>query len=775
MTGPSTPSTSRDSITSPNEQTVIVRDGKPLFTVVTSHDPEQTIRDAVDELNYWIKRITGVSLPVATTDEWNKNSPYIAIGPSKLMKENGWDDGPMKQEEARVFIEANRIGLIGNDRAPFEGVAWTGTFYAVLEFVQKELGVRWIWPGQSGEVFTPRSTLTVTTSSWTWTPDLTLMRVMINGFSSKRIDDLAERYFNYFDSKPDGKQSRETLAREHDVWLKRERMNRSTNVKFGHSFTNWWNLYGQKHPDWFAKPPQGVAQHGGKGVKLNISNPEVLHKIISNWEEKRGKNPSQNKILTVGPNDSRGFDTRPETRAWDAPRLGKYSDAEIFSGHEPVLSDRYVKFWNKLACRVAAIDPEARVTTFAYRNYQAPPIGPEHIEPNIIIAYVGGEGYYPDERHITDEWTGWTEKGATLTWRPNLLHTGHGTPYLFSRQLFHDFNFFRNRGMAGTTFDTLVGNWPGQGLTYYVLAETHSRPEATYDELASEYFGAFGPAEGQIKAYHEYFEQRTTQMPKVLRQSGLVPRQSWGGWWIGHIRIIPLFLTPSVITEAEQILHEAKEAVISANPSIQKRVKIIDIGFQHAKLMAETFRRLHLHEPDRNISFSNVRDVLTPLWEFRKNVPPDSLIPITRYLVAEERHLGIWSAFRIDSGKAPGQTAPDARRKLDKGWTFEADYDEKSIGWYHTGFDVPELADTGARVFLRFDTIAAVTLIKVNGKRVFPWEADHTCGRHSITESTVIDISNAVTSGAENSLSVRVKVENIGAKMTSDVFLIVEE
>ena len=48
----------------------------------------------------------------------------------------------------------------------------------------------------------------------------------------------------------------------------------------------------------------------------------------------------------------------------------------------------------------------------------------------------------PDERFITEEWQGWAERGAKLIWRPNLLHTGHGVPYLFSRALYDDFRFF---------------------------------------------------------------------------------------------------------------------------------------------------------------------------------------------------------------------------------------------------------------------------------------------------------------------------------------------
>ena len=475
------------------ERAVLVCEGQPRFSIVTPDDTTPVIDDAVHELNYWVRRITGVELDVVKLSEWNGQTPYIAVGRSALTEQNQWDEGEFRQEEARVFIATDKLGLLGNDTAPYKGLTWRGTYYAVLELVQKGFGVRWIWPGPSGEVFTPRRTLEVPVGSWSWAPCLPLVRIMRNSRNSKSLADRAQKLFGYMDLQPEACRAMVQLEEDQERWLKRQRMNQSSNVRFGHSFTDWWDRYGKDHPDWFAKPPEGVTQHGGRGVKLNLSNPEVHDKIVSDWHQAWQKAPEENKILPIGPNDSRGFDTRSETRAWDAPELARYSDKEIYNGSEPVLSDRYVKFWNIIARRVAAIDPEVRLTTYAYRNYRTPPLGSERLEGNIIIGYVGGEGYYPDERFITEEWQGWAERGAKLIWRPNLLHTGHGVPYLFSRALYDDFRFFLEHGMLGTLFDSLTGNWAGQGLVYYVLAEQHSRPEASYEELAGEYYSAFGP------------------------------------------------------------------------------------------------------------------------------------------------------------------------------------------------------------------------------------------------------------------------------------------
>jgi len=618
----------------------LVENRQPRFVIVTRPNPEPQVTEAVNELNYWVQRITGVSLPVQTTTQWDGQSPYIAVGASELTGRNGWDKTPLAQEEARVIIEPQRIGLLGNDKAPYPGVTWSGSYYAVLELVQKELGARWLWPGELGEVFTPRQTLTVDTKSWNWKPQLTMIRELRNGYGGTGVaNTLAENLGVKIDAQDWNK-----ISREHVTWLKRERMNRSTNARFGHAFTDWWDKYSKDHPDWFARPPQGVKQISPKGVQLNVSNPEVHQKIIDNWKAQWEKDPAANQYLSAAPNDSMGYDTRPETRAWDAPQLADKSDEEIFRTTRdfPFLSDRHVRMWNILAKKMAAIDPNAKVTGYAYMGYRHPPLTSIKLEDNIVIGYVGGEGFYPDERFIVDEWNGWAAANARLTWRPNLLHTGHGTGYNFSRTLFNDFDFFLKRNLLGTDFDSLVGNWSGQGLSYYVLAEKHSRPNATYEELTGEYFSAFGKAAPAMQEYYAYFEKVTADAPELLRQHKLVSRMTWGGWWPAHARLVPLMLTPEVVAQADSLLQKAEAA--ADTPLQRQRVEMIRRGFDHSKLMAQTFRQLNLQDPNAKLP-ANKKEILQPLWEHRQKMLTDVSVPVARLFLHEQRIFNLWDDF----------------------------------------------------------------------------------------------------------------------------------
>lgn len=776
----------------------VVRDGVAQCVIVTGDAPAEPVSRAVQELNYWVEKISGTKLPVVTASEWDGKTPYIAVGASRLTQE--WEAGPMAQEEARIIVEEGRVGLLGNDVSPYEGSEWTGTYYAVLELLKKKMGVRWIWPGEIGEVYQQRDTITLAPERWTWQPNLTLIRSLRNGYKMPRNRARTEAAMKKIGV--DARQWQQ-LSDDHEHWLLRERMNKPTNVKFGHAFSKWWDLYSVEHPDWFAKPPEGVPQLGGVGVKLNLSNPEVQEKIFQDWYRGWQEDPKKGQYMNVAPNDSRGFDTRPETRAWDAPELAKVPAKEIFNGSAPVLSDRYVRFWNLLAERIKKVDPSAKLTTYAYRNYRPPPLGDQKLADNVIIAYCGGEGYYPDERFIREEWKGWRDRGATLTWRPNMLNGGHGTPFLYPRALFEDFRAFQAQGLIGTDFDSLAGNWSGQGLMYYVLAEMHSRPEAGYDELAGEYFDAFGPAREAVREYHEYFEKVSLDGPRLLRDRELVPRETWGGWWDGYIRLVPLLFTPEVIAQGRRLLSQAEEAVKAGSEVEKERVVVLVRSLRHTELMAEAFRKLNLQDPKTSVRGGRLRDVLKPLWDFRR----EDLVGVSQsyatLFMEEQRQLGLWEEYFGEEVSGQDQSRVSV---LTDGWTARPDPEnigvkerweggagdwrpvsvampwrrslkdagDSKIVWYRVEFPVPDLADTGEKVILRFRSIDAEARIWVNGRVVAERGYPHEGNYDSWRESFDVDVTADIKPGAQNALVIRVESESKNGGVTGPVALVLK-
>ena len=573
----------------------LVADGAPQAIILISDEPTTAAELAVRELNYWVERITGTELAVVAYGDWNGEGTVVAIGASPFTQERGLEVADLGPEGALIVATQDYVALLGRDTPPVDSVVWRGTYYAVMELVGRVFDVRCIWPGELGEVFTPRATLQVPEGRWTWETPLVVNRSLRNSHGASSRDSRQAKL-----DEIEVQISPEAWARlggETDVWLRRQRMNRASAISFGHSFPTWWDRYGEEHPEWFAMKPDGQRPTtGGRGTKFCVSNPELRDAIFNEWYQAWQENPEANKVLRACPNDSRGYCTCDECRAWDAPEMAELTAAQIHSSPDAIVSDRYARFWSDLAERVVAVDPEARVTGYAYRSYRKPPVhGTVHTA--VLVGYVGGEGFYPHEDHLRDEWGRWSAAGAGMHWRPNLLHCGHGAPYVFARALGEDFKYFHDHGMVGTDFDSLGGAWATQGLNFYVLAELHSRPDADVEEVVQEFYGAFGPAAEQVAAYFDYWERVTEDGPELLlERAGGTHSLTWGSWFRDFIQLVPHLYTDDALAAGEELLEQAEAAVADGTETDVARVAFLRIGFDHTRLMAAAVREMQLLE-----------------------------------------------------------------------------------------------------------------------------------------------------------------------------------
>ena len=719
----------------------LVDAGQPRAVVLVPDQPDQAVLDAARELNYWVHRISGVELEVREEAEWDDQTPALSVGMTRFAAAEGLTADALRNQigpEGAVVRISDRYALLAARERPD---------YAVMEFVKQALGVRLIMPGTIGEVFEPRTTLTVAAGEWVWDTELTLLRRIRSGFFqlTDRTRERLQAHVHPDDFDTVWGEVWPAVSEDNLAWLRRQRIDVGR-LTIGHAFTRWWGRYGQEHPEWFALSDRGE-RVGGRNALLCISNPEVAQRIF----EERRDDIAAGHSVTIAPNDSRRFCTCDDCRAWDPPQLADLPARALWDpAPELVLSDRYLRLWNKLAEKATEVRSDAVLTTWAYFNYEHPPLTDIRVHPNLYIGLVTGEGFYPDEP-VRDNWRGWFEAGAqNMVWRPNVFHNGHGMPYVTARHLGSDIHFFHRHNIKGADFDSLMGHWATQGIDYYVTAEALTRPDADVETLLTEYYDAFGAAAPAVRAYFEYLQDVTDRGPQAMRDAGAVT-QGYGTWNPAFISLAATLFTDEVLTRAADKLQRAAELAASDRPVIQERVAFLRTGLEHATLTARTVAAVQRHVG--NPTDPSLRQVAYEQQEvlhaFRRQLlleQPQAInvLDLTnrelryRFVIdtpAANALNAQWSAWtlRLDPEERGIQEAWYLRTTEpgeDYGWRIipvGAFYHQSWPGyyhgyaWYHASFELP--AGMDGAVSLHFGGVDEQAWVYVNG---------HYVGEHTV-------------------------------------------
>jgi len=577
----------------------LVDDGRPASVIVTNGRPMEQQALAASELQEHLRIMTGATVPIVKEDELSAEASsqvLILVGPSNRAKERGFDSKVLEPESFVVKTTNDSLILAGEDRGGSN--PRMGTLWAVYDFLQDQLGCRWIWPGDIGRVVPRRATVTVPGLDIQETPTIKIRGFRLAAQEKHRIAYEKEglgRYLEFGDTY-------DRISEDERVWVRRMRMGRSFKLTYGHAFTDWWEKYKDKNPGVFALQPNG------KRGPRKASKPDFVKMCVSNpklWEmqlepiRKYAEEGARGLWLNACENDgSGGFCVCSRCRAWDAdpkrtlsslPPVEDGSDVDGGRGDSNLpesLSDRYARWYNELARRVREIDPDGRVITYAYSRYRAPPTKVDRLEPNIWVGYVGFNAYPRPERYrqqCVDEWLGWSRRGATVFLRSNsLFYCGEGAPYVVTRQLAEDLQFQVKNGLRATDFDNLQGYWATTGPSYYVLARMLWDTRADPDQVLAEFYSGFGPMKETVREYFDYWEQYTERLGNDPKFFDLKRPD--------RLRAYPAIYNDAVISRARRILDKAKRVLSEATAEERERFRNIELGLEHGALLAQALR-----------------------------------------------------------------------------------------------------------------------------------------------------------------------------------------
>lgn len=571
----------------------IVSDGKAKATVVVPSDPSPVVLYAAQELRDHIKMATGVKLPIRKegTDPAPENPIYI--GPCSALE-------PLSTRETLASLPANSfvihstgssLFLAGKDgengtQLPIDDGTSLGTLFAVYDWLDRELGVRWLWPGELG-THVPRT-------SHVSAPEMPSRKVVPQLISSRM------RYTGNMGSYASEDFQKRSLL-ENNRWMRRQHLSVPINPMYSHGFDDYWGRFGEKHPEYFAMRPDGVRAPLDSRVNLVqmcVSNLDLPKQAIADWLQKR---TAMRPYINGCENDRRAIE--PSCRceacvALDVPtarvsvipnpwHVEARAPEAIAEWEHISLSDRYSHFSLQLLEEGKKHDPEAKVVMMAYSFYSDPPQKTK-LNSDIITLVVPPYLYpHPPEQanRVKDLWDGWKATGATLAYRPNHLLVGYDLPYIYARQYGEDFKYAYDHGMIATMFDSLTGMWGTQGPNLYMHGRLHARPDLSVDAILEEYYSAFGHAAPQIREYFNYWEGITNKIDEKFLKD---VNSGWAALAVGGHRIF----TPDTFVEGKKILDKAMAAAKDDDLIVRRRLEYLGVWLEYARL-STTLSSLH--------------------------------------------------------------------------------------------------------------------------------------------------------------------------------------
>ncbi|OIO97272.1 MAG: hypothetical protein AUJ96_23415 [Armatimonadetes bacterium CG2_30_66_41] len=774
----------------------LVRNGTATTTIVVPDKPLPVAAFAAEELQYHLERATGARLAIAKESAAEAAGAHLFVGACRAAAKAGLDTDALPPNGFLLKLIGDRFFLVGDDS---DGPpAWilhnnrtrVGTLFAVYEFLEKHLGVRWLWPGELGEVIPKRASVFLDSWDQTGKPAFVHARWRDGGNTVAGEAGWASP------------QVRSKFLSEQSKWLRRHRFALGVNMDMAHAYTQWWDRHKDDHPEYFNLLPDGTRRpdptyHGAAPslISMCVSEPAFHRAVVENWKQTRSP---ERPYIDVSENDTPGKCNCPRCLSWDVrdPALEAPWESRLeyakkafdaaeagWDKHLGSLSDRYARYYLAVQKEAEKVDPNAVVMGYAYANYVDPPCEVK-LNERVLLGVVPPM-YFPWTDEVLKDnrarWDGWRATGARMFLRPNWMLDGHNLPLFIARKLGEDFRYFAHNGMIGTDFDSLTGQYSTQGPNLYVLARLHDAPQLEVDAVLDEYYSAFGKAKEAVRAYFAHWEQlcdAITEAPEGLH-------------WSRFYRQAGEMFTPQAMARANELLAAAATAA-RGDEVPERRVTFLQHGLRNAELtLAAQAAYVKYRETGDVRSF---RLAVEELDSFRRSVESE-LIANMGYLAWAEGNT--WDRKLLEVMKEPGQRLADPwkfrwdpQNEGDGGNWFADDLDTSNwldlatdgpweeqpagkqwkqahrgdyngVAWYRTTFGV-ERDPAKPRVRLLFGAVDEACVVWVNGAKVLERPYPYNGDADSWKKAFEVDITDQVRYDRPNFLVVRVE-DNAGA------------
>jgi hypothetical protein len=478
---------------------VLARKGRAMARILLPAAPSPAEQFAGNELATYLFKITGAKFVVQSSKENAHREALIIIG------KGAEDLGP---EGFRITSQDNNVLLTGFDDA--------GVEFAVYTFLEKYLGVRWLWPGELGEVVPKKTSLSIGSIQEAQKPDFLWRNRGPAGALWGATTGPTEMH------------ARELLmgvTKEHQqqvqLWEKRNKWG-GWKVYGGHNIAEIFppQKYASSHPEYYAwvkgkravPGPDFDYKHGGQ---VCTTEPGVLATTVE-WVNQFYDNHPEYQGVHISMNDSGGFCECDRCRALDSGKMmgGGGIDAQETKGEasrRAIITDRIFTFANQVAEQVQKRHPGKYIFCFAYGPMILPP---EKIQlhPNVVPQYTLWSAYKHSDPKLKQEHdslaAAWAKRGKHIgIYEYHINGSWPGMHRLAVANFAENIRFLRQQGIR--LYQTQAGDgFSTNGPNYYVTGKLLWNTSENENQILSDFFEkGFGRSAPVMRSFHERMEK----------------------------------------------------------------------------------------------------------------------------------------------------------------------------------------------------------------------------------------------------------------------------
>ncbi|HYE17426.1 MAG TPA: DUF4838 domain-containing protein [Tepidisphaeraceae bacterium] len=706
-------------------------------------DPQVRARaEAVRELNYHVKKMSGAELEVVVTDDPASIRPPAIVLGALAAKKGAAVPEALKSDEAFRLVATNDLLLIA-------GRTDTATLHGVYAFLN-HLGCDWVMPGEVGEVIPVRNTIEVASMDKAEQPDFALRSMGYNG--GPRIVTAAE-------------------VERFDLWKSRQRMTaRDQRPSFGAGHA--WDAFIKRHKTEFDKDPTMLALRRmpdgtlkRSGPQLEPTHPRVVELWVQDIKDAFAKNnwPKDTAAaFPVGPADGLNYSQSAESTLAGSGRVDPMSG-------DPDVTDLVVLLANRILEKLGDEYPNVRLGYYCYSTHgDFPARYKPHPRLNVIfapISYSRVHGFddqnsktRPYYRQVVDAWGALAKRQGNL-----LVYRGYNwnlaenmVPFTQLRMLGADVPVYKQWGFMGSTVEAVNG-WAANGPHNYLFAKLHWDAGLKWQDVLREYCGkAFGPGAAAMERY-------------FLR---LVETQHAAGQEAGSYHAIHLIFDDGFVAKGEADIAEARKAATDAGD--RARIDVAAAGLESLKLYLryhaatrafdfkaaqKAYQAMHAHHAALYDANPDLTSKLVP--QYLKRFLEDFVSQTVQYSAAPY-HIVHKLPDELPTLMDPGTTGialnyfspAIADGRFAKTRTYSSTWDAQGLGaykgavWYRDRFTLPPTAK-GQPVGLLLGGFDDEARVWLNGQPI------GTSGRR-FSKAAAFDLTESVKYDVENTLVIQV-------------------